>query len=170
MNLLDAINQAADAWGLKCLRCEIRDISLPDRVVEDMQMQVSAERKKRAQILESEGYKRAEINKAEGSKQAAILSSEGLRREKVNLAEGEAEALMQLATAQAKALTMIGGAIAGAHGADAAQYNVANAYVEAFGKLAKESNTLMLPANAGDPASMVAQAMSIYKQQGSGGA
>ena len=70
-----AINQASEAWGIQCMRYEIRDIRMPSRVQEAMQMQVEAERKKRAAILESEGIKTAEINVAEGKKQAQILQS-----------------------------------------------------------------------------------------------
>ncbi len=67
--------QASEAWGIACMRYEIRDIRMPARVQEAMQMQVEAERKKRAAILESEGIKAAEINIAEGKKQSRILAS-----------------------------------------------------------------------------------------------
>ena len=62
-SIVEAINHASVPWGLQCLRCEIRDIALPDKVVEDMQRQVSAERRKRASILESEGEREAAINR-----------------------------------------------------------------------------------------------------------
>jgi regulator of protease activity HflC (stomatin/prohibitin superfamily) len=70
------------------MRYEIRDISLPNRVQEAMQMQVEAERKKRAAVLESEGMREAEINVAEGKKKARILSSEAFKIEQINSAEG----------------------------------------------------------------------------------
>lgn len=76
ISIVEAINMAAKPWGLSCLRCEIRDIQLPDKVVEDMQRQVSAERKKRATILESEGQRSAAVNRAEGEKASAVLTSE----------------------------------------------------------------------------------------------
>jgi len=75
-NIVEAINKAAQSWGITCLRYEIRDIKLPARVQEAMQMQVEAERKKRAAILESEGIRAADINVAEGKRQARILASE----------------------------------------------------------------------------------------------
>ena len=82
--IVEAINKAAQSWGLTCLRYEIRDIKLPERVQEAMQMQVEAERKKRAQVLESEGIREAEINVAEGKKQSLILASEAERIEQVS--------------------------------------------------------------------------------------
>ncbi len=86
--IVESINVASNSWGLTCMRYEIRDISLPNRVQEAMQMQVEAERKKRAAVLESEGMREAEINVAEGKKKARILSSEAFRTEQINSAEG----------------------------------------------------------------------------------
>eukprot|EP00049_Salpingoeca_infusionum_P018429 m.357239 g.357239 ORF g.357239 m.357239 type:complete len:359 (-) comp17748_c0_seq1:148-1224(-) len=160
--IVDAINQAAAPWGITCHRCEIRDIMLPDKVVEDMQRQVSAERKKRAAILESEGRKEAAINIAQGQKQSAILESEGAKQRTINNAEGEAGALLTSATAQAAAIQTIADAINQPGGQDAVSLTVAQTYVEAFAKLAKENNTMLLPANLSDPAAMIAQATSIY--------
>merc|ERR550525_2196245 len=135
IQIVRAINGASEAWGIQSMRYEIRDIRLPERVQEAMQMQVEAERKKRAAILESEGIRSAEINVAEGRKQSAILKSEAEKAQLINEAEGQAPSLA-----------------------------VAENYVKAFGELAKESNTLLLPANAGDVTQMVTQAMSIYKK------
>lgn len=87
--IVEAINTASNSWGLTCMRYEIRDITLPSRVQEAMQMQVEAERKKRAAILESEGTRDAEINVAEGKKRARILSSEAELTEQINVAKGE---------------------------------------------------------------------------------
>jgi len=86
--IVESINVASLSWGLTCLRYEIRDISLPNRVQEAMQMQVEAERKKRAAVLESEGKREAEINVAEGKKRARILSSEAMKIEQINSAQG----------------------------------------------------------------------------------
>eukprot|EP00035_Acanthoeca_spectabilis_P037437 m.45268 g.45268 ORF g.45268 m.45268 type:complete len:358 (-) comp8620_c1_seq1:41-1114(-) len=161
--IVAAINNASEPWGLTCLRCEIRDIALPDRVVEDMQRQVSAERRKRAAILESEGDREAAINVAEGRKQSAILSSEGLKLQQVNEAIGDAEAVKIRAEATAEAVRVVADSLNQAGAQDAVAMKIAEEYIAAFGKLAKEGNTLLLPAGVNDPAGMVAQAMSIYK-------
>ncbi|XP_048360439.1 stomatin-like protein 2, mitochondrial isoform X2 [Sphaerodactylus townsendi] len=85
-SIVDAINQASDYWGIRCLRYEIKDIHVPPRVKESMQMQVEAERRKRATVLESEGTRESAINVAEGQKQAQILASEGEKAERINKA------------------------------------------------------------------------------------
>ncbi|XP_059171615.1 stomatin-like protein 2, mitochondrial [Physella acuta] len=162
--IVDAINVASNAWGIKCMRYEIRDMKLPQKVQEAMQTQVEAERKKRAAILESEGIREAEINVAEGKKRSRILNSEAHKAEKVNQAIGEAEALLAKAKARAASLEVLSEALAKENGMNAVSMNIAEQYVEAFSHLAKESNTVLLPANTGDVSSMVTQAMTVYNR------
>jgi regulator of protease activity HflC (stomatin/prohibitin superfamily) len=157
-----AINHAAEAWGICCLRYEIRDIQLPTKVKEAMQMQVEAERKKRANILESEGIRESAVNRAQGLRQSKILASEAVRIEQVNQAKGEASAILARATARASALLTVGKALGAKHGSSAASLAVAEQYVQAFGKLAKTGNTLLLPEKTGDVGSMVAQVTGFY--------
>ncbi|KAF5280899.1 hypothetical protein FQR65_LT03048 [Abscondita terminalis] len=164
VSIVDAINKASEAWGITCLRYEIRDIKLPTRVQEAMQMQVEAERKKRAAILESEGVREADINVAEGKRQARILASEAERQEQINKATGEAAAIVSIASARADGLRKVAGALQSNYGSNAAAFAVAEQYVHAFDKLAKTNNTLILPSNAGDVTNIVGQAMSIYHQ------
>ncbi|NWR80750.1 STML2 protein, partial [Centropus unirufus] len=162
-SIVDAINQASDCWGIRCLRYEIKDIHVPPRVKESMQMQVEAERRKRATVLESEGTRESAINVAEGQKQAQILASEAEKTEQINKAAGrEANAMLVKARAKAEAIQLLAAALAQQHGSAAASLSVAEQYVNAFSKLAKDSNTLLLPANTSDVTSMVAQAMGIY--------
>jgi len=127
-----------------------------------MQMQVEAERKKRAAILESEGIREADINVAEGKRQSRILASEAQRMEQINHANGEAAAMLAVADARARGLNIISKSLMLREGQDAASLLVAEQYVSAFGKLAKTNNTLILPSNAGDITSLVGQAMTIY--------
>ncbi|VDK35439.1 unnamed protein product [Dibothriocephalus latus] len=122
-----------------------------------MQMQVEADRKKRAAILESEGQRDAEINRAEGVKRSQVLSSEGRRTETVNHAAGEAEAILRLAESRAMAVRKLADAITSDRGEDAVQMAIAERYIDAFSKLAKSTNTMLLPSQAGDVSSMVAQ-------------
>ncbi|XP_070780854.1 stomatin-like protein 2, mitochondrial [Enoplosus armatus] len=161
-NIVHSINQASDEWGIRCLRYEIKDIHVPPRVKESMQMQVEAERKKRATVLESEGTREAAINVAEGRKQAQILASEGEKAEQINKAAGEAKAVLAIAEAKARAIHMLSDALTEQNGNAAASLSVAEQYVSAFSNLAKESNTILLPSNTGDISGMVTQAMTIY--------
>jgi len=161
--IVEAINHAAGAWGMKCMRYEIREMNLPSKVQEAMQMQVEAERRKRAAVLESEGIREADINVAEGKKRARILNSEAVKAEQVNEAQGEAEALLAIATARARSIEVVAEALAGENGLNAVSMNIAEQYVAAFSNLAKEGNTVVLPANAGDVSGAVTQAMTMYK-------
>ncbi|ROW08310.1 hypothetical protein VMCG_03200 [Cytospora schulzeri] len=167
-NITVAINEAAEAWGVTCLRYEIRDIHAPAAVVEAMHRQVTAERSKRAEILESEGQRQSAINIAEGKKQSVILASEAMKSEKINSASGESEAILLKARATAAGIEAVAKSIA--QGEDAAQnaisLSVAEKYVEAFGKLAKEGTAVVVPGNVGDIGGMIATAMSVYGKVG----
>lgn len=161
--IVDSMNNASEAWGITCLRYEIRDIRLPPRVKEAMQMQVEAERKKRAAILESEGARDADINIAEGKRTAQILASEGAKQEEINKATGKAAAIIAVAEARAKGLQLVADSLGITDAKDAAALSIAEEYVKAFNKLAKTNNTLILPSNVADVSSVVTQAMAIYK-------
>uniref|UniRef100_A0A8D3AZU2 Stomatin-like protein 2, mitochondrial n=1 Tax=Scophthalmus maximus TaxID=52904 RepID=A0A8D3AZU2_SCOMX len=162
-NMVHSINQASDDWGIRCLRYEIKDIHVPPRVKESMQMQrVVNHREKKATVLESEGTREAAINVAEGRKQAQILASEGQKEEQINKAAGEAQAVLAKAEAKSKAIRLLSDALAEQNGNAAASLSVAEQYVSAFSNLAKESNTILLPSNTGDISGMVTQAMTIY--------
>lgn len=163
VGIVEAINKASESWGIQCLRYEIRDIKLPNRIHEAMQMQVEAERRKRAVVLESEGIRESEINVAEGKRQARILASEAEKQESINIAAGKAKALLTLAQARAEGLKFVAEQLKSSQGNQAASLLVAEDYIKAFGNLAKTSNTLILPSNAGDVSSIVSQAMATYK-------
>lgn len=167
-NITAAINDAAEAWGVTCLRYEIRDIHAPAAVVEAMHRQVTAERSKRAEILDSEGQRQSAINIAEGRKQSVILASEALRAERINAADGEAEAILLRSCATARGIDAVARSILdGAEGAKGAiSLNVAEKYVEAFGRLAKEGTAVVVPGNVGDIGGMIATGLSVYGKVG----
>ncbi|KAE8649316.1 stomatin-like protein 2, mitochondrial [Cucumis sativus] len=161
--IVESINVAARDWGLQCLRYEIRDISPPRGVRAAMEMQAEAERKKRAQVLESEGERQANINIADGRKNAVILESEAAKMDQVNRAQGEAEAILVKAQATAKGLTLVSQALKDSGGVEAASLRIAEQYIQAFSNIAKEGTTMLLPSSAANPANMMAQALTIYK-------
>ncbi|KAF2639805.1 hypothetical protein P280DRAFT_490948 [Massarina eburnea CBS 473.64] len=163
-NITAAINQAAQDWGVTCLRYEIRDIHAPEPVVEAMHRQVTAERSKRAEILESEGQRQSAINIAEGKKQSVILASEALRAERINMASGEAEAILLKAQATANGIDAVARSIAEGKGPaqNAVSLSVAEKYVDAFANLAKEGTSVIVPGNVGDIGGMIASAMAVY--------
>lgn len=161
--IVESIQPAAAAWGLEVLRYEIRDILPPPAVRTAMELQAEAERKKRAQILESEGLRQSKINVAEGNKSEVILASEAAREDQVNRADGEAEAIYRRAEATARGIQILAESIQRHGGSEAVSLRLAEQYLDAFGNVAKSSTTMLLPTAANDPASMVAQAMSIFK-------
>ncbi len=171
-NIVTAINQASQTWGIQCMRYEIKNITPPSTVLKAMELQVAAERQKRAEILQSEGLRQSKINMAEGAKQEIVLNSEAALTDQVNRAKGEAEAILAVAEATAKGIELIARAITQSGGTDAVSLRIAEQYVSAFRELAQESTTVLLPANAGDAGSMVAQALTIFdslKQRDSNG-
>jgi regulator of protease activity HflC (stomatin/prohibitin superfamily) len=160
-----ALDEAATSWGVKVLRYEIKDLTPPKEILHAMQAQITAEREKRALIAASEGRKQEQINIATGEREAFIQRSEGEKQSAINRAQGEAEAIKAVASATAQAIQQVAQSIQSPGGMDAVNLKVAEKYVEAFGNVAKEGNTLILPNNMADMGSMVAAAMSIVKSQ-----
>ncbi|TCN68968.1 regulator of protease activity HflC (stomatin/prohibitin superfamily) [Acetobacteroides hydrogenigenes] len=163
--VVEAIDEASQHWGVKVLRYEIKNITPPQSVLHAMEKQMQAEREKRARILQSEGEKQSAINIAEGQKQKVVLESEGIKLQQINTAEGQAEAIRAVAVATADGIKAVASSIKNEGGYEAIQLRVAEQLVEQFGKLAKTNNTLILPANFGDMASIVSGALAVIKQQ-----
>ncbi|KAG2708711.1 hypothetical protein I3760_05G205200 [Carya illinoinensis] len=161
--IVESINVAAKDWGLQCLRYEIRDISPPRGVRVAMEMQAEAERKKRAQVLDSEGERQANINIADGKKSSVILQSEAAKMDQINRAQGEAEAILAKARATAEGLATVSQAVMKNGGIEAASLRIAEQYIHAFSNIAQEGTTMLLPSGVANPASMMAQALTIYK-------
>jgi regulator of protease activity HflC (stomatin/prohibitin superfamily) len=157
--VVSELDKASESWGVKVLRYEIKNITPPHDVLAAMEKQMRAEREKRAVILTSEGTRDAAINTAEGVKQEVIKASEARKQQQINEAEGQASAIMAVATATAAGIRSVAEAIKMPGGFEAVQLRVAEQYVGQFGELAKKSNTLVLPANVADVASMIALAM-----------
>ncbi|KAL5719277.1 hypothetical protein ACHQM5_012078 [Ranunculus cassubicifolius] len=149
-NIVEAINDAGQDWGLQCLRYEIRDINPPKGVKVAMEMQAEAERKKRAYVLEAQGRKEAQILDSQREQEAHINVALG-KKQSVIL-ESEADGILKLASA----VQQLGGP-------EAASLRVAEQYIAAFSNVAKQSTTMLLPNNASEPTNMMAQALGIYK-------
>ncbi|RWA51334.1 stomatin 2 [Cupriavidus sp. UYMSc13B] len=164
-SVVNALDEAAANWGVKVLRYEIKDLTPPKEILHAMQAQITAEREKRALIAASEGKRQEQINLATGAREAAIQKSEGERQAAINKAQGEAAAILAVAEANAQAIQKVGNAIRTEGGMDAVNLKVAEEYVAAFGNLAKQGNTLIVPGNMGEMSSMIASALQIVKGQ-----
>ncbi len=161
--VVSAIDDAAQNWGVKVLRYEVKDITPPQTVMDAMEKQMKAEREKRATIATSEGDRQSRINRAEGLKTEAIEVSEGEKQKRINEAEGQAKEIELIASATAEGIKKVAESLNMAGGETAANLRVAEKYIQEFGKLAKENNTMIIPANMGDISSMVATVMSVLE-------
>ncbi len=162
--VVDSVDEAAQAWGVKVLRYEVKDIMPPESVKKAMEAQMTAEREKRAAIAKSEGERQSTINRAEGERQDAILRSEGEKQKLINEAEGRAKEILAVAQATAEGLKAIAEQLQMKGGLEAANLRVAEHYIAEFGKLAKASNTLVIPSNVSDLAGMVTTSMTALQK------
>lgn len=165
-SVVSALDEAAMSWGVKVLRYEIKDLTPPNEILRSMQAQITAEREKRALIAASEGRKQEQINIATGEREASIQRSEGDKQAEINKAEGQAAAITTVAAATAAAIERIGLAVERPGGMNAVNLKVAEQYVQAFGEIAKQGNTLIVPANLADISSLIASAMTVVRQPG----
>ena len=164
LRVVEELDQASNPWGVKVLRYEIKNINPPRDVLVAMEKQMRAEREKRATVLQSEGERDAKINEAEGEKQRVIKESEASKQQQINEAQGEAAAILAVAEATAGGLKKVAEALNSEGGDKAMQLRVAEDYLERFGNLAKEGNTLIVPANLSDVSSMISAATTVFKQ------
>lgn len=158
-----AVDHATDPWGVKVLRYEIKSITPPRDVLDAMEKQMRAEREKRAKILESEADRDSKINRAEGVKQETIKNSEADKLKQINEADGKAAAILSVANATAEGLRSVANALNSPGGDQAAKLRVAEEYVKQLGTLAAEARTIIVPANIGDPHSIIASAYSVFE-------
>jgi regulator of protease activity HflC (stomatin/prohibitin superfamily) len=156
------LDKASEAWGVKVLRYEIKNIQPPADILAAMEKQMRAEREKRAVVLASEGQRDAAINTAEGEKQQVIKASEAERQRHINEADGQAAAIRAVASATAQGIREVASAIRTDGGMEAVQLRVAEQYVAQFGEIARTTNTVVVPANVSDVAGMIAAAMKVF--------
>jgi regulator of protease activity HflC (stomatin/prohibitin superfamily) len=161
--VVQEVDKASEAWGVKVLRYEIKNITPPKDVLAAMEKQMRAEREKRAIILQSEGERDAAINTAEGHKQQVIKNSEAARQRQINEAEGQAQAMLAVATATAEGIHKVAEATMIPGGYEAMQLRLAEQYIAQFGNLAKTGNSMIVPADLSDVTAMLQMAMSAVK-------
>ena len=162
-SIIHAVEKASDPWGVRVTRYEIKNITPPKSVTDALEKQMRAEREKRAAIAKSEGQRQATINVAEGDKQEAIKRSEGEKMKSINEAIGRAKEIELISNATAEGMKKVADVIQESGGSEAANLRIAELYVQEFGRLAKESNTLIIPSNLSDIGAMVASMKSLFK-------
>jgi len=171
--ILTSMTEATAPWGVMVTRYEIKDITPPQSIREDMEKQMTAEREKRSVILTAEGVKTAAITEAEGQKQARVLDAEAAKSEQVLAAEaskesqiltaaGKAEAIRLVADADANALEVVGSAANSPQGQSAVMLTLAQDSIAAHQAIASESTIVLTDGKTGDNiANTVAQAIAV---------
>jgi regulator of protease activity HflC (stomatin/prohibitin superfamily) len=171
--ILGAMTEATAPWGVMVTRYEIKDITPPQTIREDMEKQMTAEREKRSVILTAEGVKTAAITEAEGQKQARVLDAEAAKAEQVLAAEatkesqvleatGKAEAIRLVADADANALEVVGNVANTEQGKSAVTLTLAQDAIAAHQAIAKDSTVVLTDGKTGENiANTVAQAIAV---------
>ncbi|MDA3844459.1 MAG: paraslipin [Candidatus Kapabacteria bacterium] len=161
--IVEAVDTASDPWGVKISRYEVKNIQPPHSIIDAMEIQMRAEREKRAVIAESEGSRQAKINEAAGDRQELIARSEGEKQKRINEAAGKAAEIEMVAKATSDGLRHISKAINEENGLDAVNLRIAEQYLNEFGKLASTNNSMIIPSNMADISSIIATATSVFK-------
>lgn len=174
--VVNVLNEAAVAWGVKLLRYEIKDLTPPNSILAAMEKQTTAERERRSNVIQSEGYRATKINESEGEKLAAInkaqgeaetirLLAEGEKLAEIQKAQAEAEAIQLIAEATKNSIKLISDALDSPNGHTAANLKISEQYINAFSNLAKTNNTMIIPAELSNVSGTVATIMKTIENQ-----
>lgn len=143
--IVKAVDEAADPWGIKVTRYEIKDISPTETVAFALEQQVRAEREKRAEVLASEGERESRINVSQGNREESINLSQGERQKRINEAEGRAKAMEIVAVAMAEGIREVAEAIQQPNGDKAVKLRIAEQFVGQIGDVLDTAETSVLP-------------------------
>lgn len=144
-NIVGEIDKAADPWGIKVMRYEIKNIRPSNEIVDTMEKQMEAERQKRADITNSVGHREARVNESKGEQQSQVLLSEAARQRRINEAQGRAKEIELIATATAAGIRRVATAIEKPGGDVAVKTKLVEQYIDQFGKIIKNTNVSVLP-------------------------
>lgn len=160
------LDEATDKWGVKVTRVDIKNISPPEDVRITMEKQMTAERNRRALILQAEGDRQAAITRAEGEKQAAITRSEGLKESSILEAEGAAQARLRAASAEAQAIAQISQTIGNSQ--QTAQYLITARYIESLRDMSRSNNSkvVFMPMETSSMLSTIGAFKEVFAETG----
>jgi regulator of protease activity HflC (stomatin/prohibitin superfamily) len=143
--IVDAIEQAAEPWGIRVNRYEIQNLTPPKTVIDSMEKLKTAELDKKSKISLSEGDRDARINRSQGLKEEAINKSLGERQKRINEAEGRAKEIESIALATAMGIESIASALSEGEGLEAMKLQIAQSFIAQFVNLAKANTEVLLP-------------------------
>ncbi len=159
------LDEATDKWGVKVTRVDVKNINPPEDVRITMEKQMTAERNRRALVLQAEGDRQAAITRAEGEKQAAVTRAEGEKQSAILAAEGSAQARLRNAEAEMEALNRIAQAIPGG---DPGHYLITMRYIESLRDMTKTNNSkvIFMPVETSAMLSSIGAIKEVFSQTG----
>lgn len=160
------LDEATDKWGVKVTRVDIKNITPPEDVRITMEKQMTAERNRRALVLQAEGDKQAAIARAEGEKQAAITRAEGDKSSAILQADGAAQARLMAASAEAQAINQISQIIG--NPADTAQYLITARYIDSLRDMTRTQNSkvIFMPMETSSMLSSIGAIKEVFAETG----
>src|SRR3712207_303905 len=160
------LDEATDKWGVKVTRVDVKNINPPEDVRVTMEKQMTAERNRRALVLQAEGERQAAVTRAEGEKQASVTRSEGEKQSAILAAEGAAQARLRSAEAEAEALNLVAGSISGV--GNPAQYLITSRYIESLRDMTKGNNSkvIFMPVETSSMLSAVGSIKEMFAETG----
>ncbi len=160
------LDEATDKWGVKVTRVDVKNINPPEDVRITMEKQMTAERNRRALILQAEGDKQAAITRAEGEKQAAITRSEGEKESAILSADGAAQARLKAASAEAQAIAQISQAIGDPQ--QTTQYLITARYIESLRDMTRTQNAkvIFMPMETSAMLSSIGALKEVFSETG----
>jgi regulator of protease activity HflC (stomatin/prohibitin superfamily) len=144
-DIVKELDEATDPWGVRVTRYEIKNIEIPNNILNSMESQMRAEREKRARISRSIGEMESKINHSEADRQEAINHAEGEKQKRINEAEGRAAEIRSIAQATSQGIAAMADAISVEGGVDALNLQVQESYIRTMGGLAKRDTRVVLP-------------------------
>ncbi len=160
------LDEATDKWGVKVTRVDVKNINPPEDVRITMEKQMTAERNRRALVLQAEGDKQAAIMRAEGEKQAAIARAQGEKESAILAAQGASQARLQIAAAEAEAIAQIAKTLGNT--ADTAQYLITARYIESLRDMARTNNSkvIFMPVETSSMLSSIGALKEVFAETG----
>ncbi len=153
--VVSVLDEAAQKWGVKIHRFEIKNLTPPESVRKSMEKQVTAERNRRAILQESHGLQQSLINTSEGKKAELINLSQGEMQRKINEAQGRAEEILAIGKATANSIRQVAAAIDGKGGRNAVKLELGQRYIETLGKLKGADKRVIIEGNLGNMGAML---------------
>ena len=159
------LDEATDKWGVKVTRVDVKNINPPEDVRITMEKQMTAERNRRALVLQAEGDRQAAITRAEGEKQAAVTRAEGEKQSAILAAEGAAQARLRNAEAEMEALNRIAQAVPNG---DPSQYLITVRYIESLRDMTRTNNSkvIFMPVETSAMLSSIGAIKEVLSQTG----